>query len=281
MKKLRGLLCVLFFAVSLAVLSLPVFAAGYKTVHTNTSWEAETRTVGGTVFSSSYSGGTFTLYATRGGVTKRISSVYDGGAVISDGKTVYFTAKVSGKYMLYKASAAKGNAKKVGKLASSSHYGVTLSGLYKNIIYYVMDSPEGSFYRFSLKSKKAKKIGTSGTTVTNAEQNGKYFVLSDGTGAGYSYLGVYNAAKGKFRKIANLPKEPVNWHVTKKYVYFAEVINGHSYNPPYRVRIRRYTFSSGKTKTLVKSLKVKYVNSFSSDGVTYTTPSGTTKVKKW
>ena len=257
-------------------------AAGFKSIHTNTSWDEADRSVGGTVFSSVYSGGTNSLYATRGDSTKKITGSFNGGAVISDGKTVYYSSKVSGKHVLFKASVINGTAKKLGKLAPSSHYGVDLIGLYKNVVYYIVDVPEGQLYRFSLSRKKAKKIKVSGTTFSIGSQNRKYFVFSDGTGAGYSYIGVYNAAKGKFKKIAKLPKEPVRWTITSKYIYFAELTKGNTFTgKSYTIRVRRYQFSSGKTKTLIKSLKVKSILELTSKSITYVNYSGKTKAKIW
>ena len=279
MRKIGKILFAGFVLISAVIFSQTVQAARYKTLYTNSGWPVEDRTVGGTVFSSDYSTLTESsrLFAEKDGRTVTISTSFNGGAVISNGSTVYYCAKSAGRPALYKASVSKGTSKKMGNLAGAGHY-VDLAGLYKNTVYYIIDVPEGEFARFTLKNGKSKKLRF-GEAVTSADQKGKYFILTDGTGAGYSYLGAYNALKGKFRRFA---KSPCQWHIVSKYVYFAEVIKGEAYaNQPYTIRVKRYAFSGGKTKTLVKSLKVKEVMKISTKGITYKNISGKKKTKKW
>ena len=283
MKKMERLFALPLFLLICMALSVPASASAYKTVPVSTSCEEADRTVRGAIFSSVYntSSGNFSLSVEKDGATKTITDAATGGTVISNGSVVYYVSKKSGRYVLYKADLNKGTVKRIGKLTSRGHYGADLLGLYKNTILYIVDSPEGSLAAFDLKSKKARTIHV-GEAFTQGTQHGKYFVLADGTGAGYSYLGVYNAANGTFRRIAKLPKEPLIWYSTSKYVYFAELKSGNTFSgKPYTICVRRYRYATKKTKTLIRSLKVKYVTDISSKKLTYVTAGGKTKTKKW
>ena len=218
------------------------------------------------------------LTATKDGITKTISSKNNGSEVISDGNVVYYVARKSGKQVLYRASITTGKKKKIAAICKSSHM-VELAGYYKNKIYYILDSPEGSFGMVNLKTKKVKKLATKDRTVTSADQSGKYFVMSDGTGAGYSYLGVWNASKGKFKVIA---KTPMQWVVSGKNVYYIQVLSGDYWaSKPYTIRIKRYRLSTGKSKTLVSSLKVKNIEEFTAKYVKYRDTAGKLHTKQW
>ncbi|MBR0397624.1 MAG: hypothetical protein IJI10_05065 [Eubacterium sp.] len=276
-KRNRRWLMIGVFAVWMLLTALPVSAAGFKSVYTNTGWSADKRTSGGTVFSSSYQGSGHALFANRNNGSTLITNNFNGGTVISNGKTVYYCAKTSGKWCLYKADLNTGTSKKAGTLSKSA-YNIDLAGIYKNQIYFIIDVPEGTFARINLKNKAVKKISF-GRTVSRAEQAGKYFVLADGTGAGYSYLGIWNAGAGKFKVIS---KNPIRWVTTSKYVYYAEQRSGNilAQNGA-KVRVRRYKLSNGKKKTLTKTFRATGISDMTRKYLKYTNAKGKQRTIRW
>lgn len=266
-----ALLCPLLF-------TTPVRAAsGFKTVYTNTGFDVSKRKVNGAVFSSVYDSYTSSsvLRVTKNGSSRLISNYHNGGKVISDGKTVYYCT--SGK-SLYKMNISTGKEEYIAWLGGSDINNIELSGKYKNDIYYVMNVPEGKLRRINIKTGKIRNVSVSGNAVTHAEMTGKYIVLSDGTGAGHSYLGIWNAASRKFKTISK--KFPA-WKTGSKYIYYAEE-KSHKQNSPDRtVTVKRYSLSTGAKKTLVKSVKVKYIMEITSKYIKYSDWNGKIKRKKW
>ncbi|MBR2188275.1 MAG: hypothetical protein IJ860_02540 [Eubacterium sp.] len=257
--------------------AVPVSAAAFKTVHTNTSWPVSSRKSGGAVFSSEYTSSGTILRAQKSGKTVTITNSFNGGTVISDGKTAYYCAKTSDKWCLYKANVKTGSKKKIGVLATSG-YNIDLAGIYKNQVYYIIDVPEGTFAKFSLKNKSANKLSF-GKTVSIARQTGKYFVLADGTGAGYSYLGLWNAASNKFKTIS---KKPVIWYETSKYVYFVEYKkSGYYFGQSADMLVKRYKLSNGQKKTITKSFNGTGISQLTAKYVKYYTSSGSQKTIRW
>ena len=105
------------------------------------------------------------------------------------------------------------------KLANGSHR-INLEGYYGGSLYFVLDSPEGIFEKVDLSTKKIKKLRKN---VSRSDWRGRYFILYDGTGAGFSYIEAWDSKKGRSQTIF---KSPVAWASTNKYVYYIEVTKG-------------------------------------------------------
>ena len=254
-----------------------VSAASLRTVPTNDSYAAKDRTVGGAVFvSGNYHAGVWNLFATKGGASVKISENFNGGEILTDGNKVYFAEKKSGKWYLSFYYLKTSGAKQLGILSKTAE-NVDLCGYYKNKVYFIINVPEGSFACFNTKNQSVKKLA-SGYSVTIATQYGKYFVMTDGTGAGYSYLGVLNAATNKMKKVAT---SPGNWIVTSKYIYYIRITKGWIFEAPNTISVGRYTIASGKNKTLVKSLKNYGIQKFTTKYVKYKNSKGKVKTKRW
>ena len=278
MRKTTNILCTLLVIAFCVIWARPFHAAGMKLAGTNDSWLIENRTVNGTVFTcpqSSYSKGTYTLRATRNGITKTICTNCNGGTILSDGTNIYYCGKSGGAYILYNANIDTLQVTQVATLSTTAH-GIDLCGIYKNKIYFIIDVPEGTFARVDVKTGKQRRLRKN---VTTADWNGRYYLLSDGTGAGHSYLGVWNAASGKYRTIT---KKPYIWEMTNKYVYYLEVKSGNTWDGKgLTAAMKRYTLKSGKNRVLVKTLKIKRILEVTDSYFRYTNMNGKTRTKKW
>lgn len=165
----------------------------------------------------------------------------------------------------------------IKKLGTSGTWGIDLCGKYGNDLYFIRNVPEGSFWKVNLKTKAVKQVSTNGKTVSIVQQSGQYFVLKDGTGAGYSYLGLWDAKAGKFKQIA---KYPVANKVTPNYIYYVQKKDS-TYSSSYDVSVKRYNLKTGATKTLVSSLKISGVRELTTKYVKYIDANGNEKTKKW
>ena len=276
-KNFRTILFVFLVYGMAFICSQTVFAASVKTVPTDSSYSVSDRTIKGAVFvTGDYHAGTCNLYVSKDGITKTISTGFGGGKVLTDGKTVYYAEKASGKFYLYRYLIDKGSKKKMGTLGTPS-WGVDLEGFYNGKIYFVIDSPEGEFVRFDLKNKSVMKL-TGEYAVTSAEQKGRYFILTDGTGAGYSYLGLFNAESDEMKKIVS---SPCRWIVTSKYVYYIGIKKGYIFSTPMTITVARYTMSSGKKKTLIKAMDVYGIEQFTTKYLKYKDSKGKIKKISW
>ena len=257
------------------------FAATLKCIGTNDSWDAADRTVNGTVFvcpQDSYSNATrtFTLKATRNGKTTTIAANHNGGSVLTDGTTVYFVGKNEKTYKLYKADVTTAKITELGVLSNSAE-NADLCGYYKSKFYFILDAPEGTFAKFGAKTKKVKKLQTG---ITTADWVGKkYFVLSDGTGAGYGFLGFWNAGTGKHGKISD---HPYMWHTTSKYIYYLEIKSGYPFTGNgFKASLYRWTLSDGTKKQIRKTVKIKQMIKVTSSYFKYKDLKGKTKTRHW
>lgn len=285
MKAKKIFLFMFILTIGLLISQRQAMAASYKMVRTNDSWPLETRTAGKAVFTATYdtSRGAASLSAVKGGKTIEITDSFNNGTVISNGRYVYYCSKESDRFTLYRFDLKNSARKKIGTLLSFSqsesyYHNISLEGCYGKYIYFIIDVPEGAFARINIKNGKVKKYDFD-NTVSSIEQKNEYLLLTDGTGAGYSYLGLYNAANGKYKKIT---KSPYLWSINSKYVFYAKITNGYIFSTePVTIQVKRYTLSSGKQKTLVKSLKVKRIEKITSKYIKYTDPNGKSKKKKW
>ena len=275
-------LCSLVAAVIVSiciVAALPAYAATFRLAHTNDSWDIEKRTVAGTVFrSGTYSDGTWELCATYKGKTIILNSASNGGTVVSDGTIVYYAAKHTGNWYAYKGNLKTGKSKRLVKLASSPH-NISIEGYYNRDLYFVVDAPEGKFKKVSLATKKIKTLRKN---ATGTDWAGRYFVIYDGTGAGFSYIDAWDGRKGKLRTIV---KSPVRWFMTNKYVYYVDIVKGESWyllaGKNVTANIKRYTLSNGKRKTVLKNIRINKILEFDGSHIKYINQKNVEKTKKW
>jgi uncharacterized protein YxeA len=279
-KKLTGALFLALLVALMSFAAVPAAAATFRYVPTDKSYTKKERTVGGALFlTKNYRTDDCDLYVTKNGVRKKISKKATGGGVISNGVTVYYSARVSKRSYLYRYTISSGTKKMIGRLCKGSSRD-TLCGYYDKEVYYTIDSPDGSFARIDLNDGEVEGLA-SGYPVTSAVQNGKYFFLHDGTGEGYSYLGIFYADKGKFKKIAT---KPCKWYYTANAVYFAELSDGvlpSTEDDPALIAVKSFTFSDAKRTTLINSVEVLDVKSITSKYIKYTDVNGKNVTRYW
>jgi hypothetical protein len=273
----------LFLALLVALMSfaaVPVAAATFQYVPTDKNYSQKERTVNGALFlTKNYRTDSCDLYVTKNGVRKRISKKASSGGVISNGVSVYYAARVSNGSFLYRYTISSGTKKKIGKLCKSSSK-AELCGYYEKEVYYTIDSPDGRFARIDLNDGEAEGLA-SGYHVTTATQNGEYFFLYDGTGEGYSYLGIFYANKGRFKKIAT---KPCRWYYTAQSVYFAELKEGNlpaTESNPATIDVKNFTYENAKRTTLINAVEVLDVKSITSKYIKYTDVNGKNVTRYW
>ena len=279
MKKICKVIMIAAVLLSCMMITDSAYASGnYAAIYTNYSWPVEKRTAGGTVFESTYiANGNSRLKAEKGGKTVIISQEANGGKIVTDGNIVYYCTSRASGLTLYKKNLKTGTNKKIKVIGDSNTYGIELSGIFKNEIYFVRNVPEGSFGKVNIKSKKVRNISVGKRTVTTAEQYNQYFVLLDGTGAGYSYLGLWNANKSTFTR---LTKYPVRYVKTKKYIYYVRKA-GVTQDTWDKGTVNRYTLSTGKTQKLLSIDGMAQVQDFTSKYIRYYDRDHVLRTKKW
>ena len=279
-KKLTGTLFLALLITLMSFAAVPVVAASFQYVPTDKSYSEKDRTVGGALFlTKNYRSDSCDLYVTKNGVRKRISKKAGNGGIISNGNTVYYSARVSNTSYLYRYTIASGAKKRIGKLCKSSSRD-TLCGYYEKEVYYTIDSPEGSFARIDLNDGEAERL-VPGYSVTSAVQKGKYFFLTDGTGEGYSYLGLFYANKGQFKKIAT---RPCKTYYTDQTVYFAEIKAGvlpAAEDDPATIAVKSFTYANAKRTTLIDFVEVLDIKSLTSKYIKYTDVNGKNVTRYW
>ena len=155
-----------------------------------------------------------------------------------------------------------------------------MCGYYDKEVYYTIDSPEGSFARIDLNDGEAERL-VPGYSVTSAVQKGKYFFLTDGTGEGYSYLGLFYANKGQFKKIAT---RPCKTYYTDQTVYFAEIKAGvlpAAEDDPATIAVKSFTYANAKRTTLIDFVEVLDIKSLTSKYIKYTDVNGKNVTRYW
>ena len=279
-KKLTGTLLLALLAALMSFAAVPVAAASFRYVPTDKSYSEQERTVGGALFlTKNYKTDSCDLYVTKNGVRKRISKKAGNGGIISNGNTVYYSARVAKTSYLYRYTIASGSKKRIGKLCKRSSRD-TLCGYYDKEVYYTIDSPEGSFARIDLNDGEAERL-VPGYSVTSAVQKGKYFFLTDGTGEGYSYLGLFYANKGQFKKIAT---RPCKTYYTDQTVYFAEIKAGvlpAAEDDPATIAVKSFTYANAKRTTLIDFVEVLDIKSLTSKYIKYTDVNGKNVTRYW
>ena len=279
-KKLTGTLLLALLAALMSFAAVPVAAASFRYVPTDKSYSEQERTVGGALFlTKNYRTDSCDLYVTKNGVRKRISKKAGNGGIISNGNTVYYSARVAKTSYLYRYTIASGSKKRIGKLCKRSSRD-TLCGYYDKEVYYTIDSPEGSFARIDLNDGEAERL-VPGYSVTSAVQKGKYFFLTDGTGEGYSYLGLFYANKGQFKKIAT---RPCKTYYTDQTVYFAEIKAGvlpATEDDPATIAVKSFTYANAKRTTLIDFVEVLDIKSLTSKYIKYTDVNGKNVTRYW
>jgi len=90
--------------------------------------------------------------------------------------------------------------------------------------------------------------------VTDVYQKGRYFVVMDGTGAGHSYLGLFDARTGEYEKLAG---SAAGWRLGSKSLVFCEILEGNPLSrEAYKISVRRYRYLTKKKSTLVEEMDV-------------------------
>ena len=272
MKRFLNILLLLSLTI---LLTVPVSAASYKVVKSYSYLPASERTVNGAVIVWNNSVSGTSLYATKSGKTYTLTSSPASGEVLLNGSVAYYFEKGNSKIIFYKTNLNSGKRIKIVSFKTSFPSVTNLILVGKNL-YFTHGEVEGDFARINLSTKKYKKIKGN---VTYFTKHGQYFLLTDGTGAGYSYLGSYNTKSGKYKKIVS---QPIRWVEKNNKVYIVVTKSGNSYSGnPYTIKIVRYNLKTGKSKTLVNSLTLTRILDLTNTHIRYINSSGAEKTKKF
>ena len=117
--------------------------------------------------------------------------------------------------------------------------------------------------------------------MTTAVQKGKYFFLNDGTGEGYSNLGIFYANKRQFKKIAT---RPCKTYYTNQTVYFAELKEGllpATEENPATIAVKSFTYANAKRTSLIDFVEVLDVKSLTTKYIRYTDVNGKIVTRYW
>lgn len=162
----------------------------------------------------------------------------------------------------------------VGKVDACTHYG--------NDIYFLCEGGEegeSSFLRISIKTGKVKLIEKDTWYCCMLKKH--YIVLQDASWGEYSpgKLMVYDAKTGK-KKLIN--KTTGHAYPEGRYIFYSKV-SQHYYpvNQVNNVKICRYDVMTGKTKVLVKSVKLSDTYEINKDYMIYYVEPHTIKVKEF
>lgn len=250
----------------------------YKCIYFSFGASVAECTVNGVVFEKKDN----TLYAKKNSKSYVVKDNYDGISILTDGNTVYLNSSTNnGGESLYKVQIGSNSVKYIGKLDNSYHYNrsCVLRGYYNNTFYYTVGDlyNVGPFCKYDLLNNNNTKLVDN---ISDIKQLGPYFVLDNYTGAGTTYLGIWDANQDKAFTIAN---NSYKWEIASKYVYYAEVREGSPYD--YRniktVDIIRFSLSEKKRKTIVKSFKLKSIYKMSNGSIEYCSISDKTKTRKY
>ena len=145
-----------------------------------------------------------------------------------------------------------------------------MNDLYSGSLYLTGWNPSdnASCYRWYIKNKKLKKLAAS----SYAERYGKYILLDDTLTMGSFFLfhlRVYDTAK---QKLTTLTSKCGGWSRSGSTIYFAQKTGGNYNN--YTYKIRSYSLSSRKYKTIKTGFKAFNVGKITSKYIYYTTNGG-------
>lgn len=276
---------VFFLALLVMLLSctaIPTAAASFKRVFSSTAVPVSERTVNGASFwAKNFKSSGFDLYVIKSGKKYLISTKADDEVLVSNGSTVYYVAKMAkGKY-LYRYTISNKKKTQIAKLASAKQH-VELSGYYDSQIFFIIDPPEGAFHCVNVEDGDVEiLVSNPHYGVTSAQQCGKHFILSDGTGEGHSYVGVYDAVDFKF---TDLWSSPVKWYATSYNIYCAVLREGFLpiiANRPAIVSVEKYNYKTGVYAVYSTYIAVTEIISISDQKMVYRDQNGKRKVFSW
>jgi hypothetical protein len=276
---------VFFLAVLVMLLSctaIPTAAASFKYVAASASLPVSERTVNGASFlAKNYKSSGYDLYVTKSGKKSLISNKAEEQGVLSNGSTVYYVVKAAkGKY-LYRYTISNKKKKQIGKIASTKQY-AELQGYYDGQIFFVIDSPDGTFHCVNIEDGDTEiLLDDPEFGVTSVEQHGKNFILSDGTGEGHSYVGVYDADKFRF---TDLWRNPIRWYATSYNIFCVTLIKGvlpAKVGNPAIVHVAKYNYKTGIYTIYAMRLEVTSIISISNNKMIYRDEYGTRRVLSW
>jgi hypothetical protein len=276
---------VFFLAVLVMLLSctaIPTAAASFKRVSSSTVVPVSERTVNGASFwAKNYKSSGFDLYVIKSGKKYLISTKLDDQALITNGSTVYYVAKMAkGKY-LYRYTISNKKKTQIAKLASAKQH-VELSGYYDSHIFFIFDSPEGAFHCVNVEDGDVEMlVSNPNYGVSSVEQCGKHFILSDGAEEGHSYVGVYDAVDFNF---TDLWSSPARWYATSNNIYCAVIREGFlpiTADRPVIVSVEKYNYKTRLYTVFSTYIAVTEIISISDQKMVYRDQNGKRKVFSW
>lgn len=170
---------------------------------------------------------------------------------ISDGRTVYYYKKYGSRQLVYKYSLSAKKGKKLASLQGVSG----IEGAYQNRLILAAALPRDgvydTLYAYDMNTGKMKRISYSCQCAGTYRQ---YFVFEGTTGAICPvHVGVYNAKTNKSKTLTEK-----SWYTAQhgKQLYYAKEVGSTSSFYIRKLKIYRYTMTTGKKKAMSKTLTV-------------------------
>ena len=217
--------------------------------------------------------GKVTIYYKTNNKTKILASEVGLDCVIlTNGRYAYYiVADDETTYSVFKKDIKTSSNKKLFS-EKTSDFGMSLSGIYKNKLFYVKGIDPGTLCSYDLKSGKKKKIMEN---VTQAEQHGNVFLCTPYEGAlGPSTLRAYDAKNNEKKTIT---KNKMSYQVIRNHLYYVEYVraydsNSHYVNPEdYICKVVRCNLTGKNKKVLLKNKRIQgYVSKITSSYIEYT-----------
>lgn len=237
MKK-RGILVAMMLLLVLCV-GIPVHAAEYKTVTSNAQKNRS--------YYMWVDGGRCLHIRKSSG--EEVATIAGCSSGVSNGKTIYYINRSGNGATVYKYSILAGTRKYIAYLRGVNR----IVGAYNNRLI-LEASPDGTMdtlYAYNMNTGKMKKISYTCECVGAYK---KYFVFRGITGAITPVqIGVYNAKINKVKALAEK-----SWYMLQKgkQIYYAKEIGSTDSYFVRKLKLYRYTVTTGKSKPLSKTITV-------------------------
>lgn len=169
---------------------------------------------------------------------------------VTNGSMIYYIRKYQDGVRLSRYSLSGKKGQNIAYLKGVR----SIAGAYQNriVLYAEPSGPYGAVYVYDLNTRKMKRI--SGYSMNCTGNYRQYFILEGFSGAiTETPVGVYNA---KTNKVKTLTKK--SWYMVQNgnQVYYAKEVGSTSNYTVRKLRIYRYTLTTGKTKAMTKTLTV-------------------------
>lgn len=240
MKKVKLIIIAVFLL--LVCGSVSVQAAEYKTVTTKMKKNGSYYV---------WIDGQRSMHVRKASAKKDLTVIKKCTGAVTNGSVIYYIRKYQDGARLYKYSISSKKGRYIAYLKGVRG----IEGAYQNrVVLYAepSNSGYGVLYVYDLNTRKMKKISRLFNECTGNYK--QYFVLGESGGAITSApIGIYNAKTHKLKTIAKK-----SWYMVQNgnQIYYAGEVGSTSNYTVRKVKIYRYTMTTGKTKAMTKTLTV-------------------------